>query len=132
MDKNSQSKLDRAKQIIHWVFMPYFIWQFGYASLAKVFQYPEMMGSMVSLGFNQVWTLTIGYLELIGWVMVLIGLFKPKIRILGILFLFPFSIGAFTAHMAHQEYVYFYASLIMCISCVVLLWSSKNFSLKIV
>lgn len=132
MDKINQSTQEKSKQIIHWLFMPYFVWEFGYASLAKVFLYPKMMVSMQSLGFNHVWTITIGYLELVGWIMVLIGLFKPKIRVVGILFLFPFSIGAFTAHMAHQEYEHFYASLLMCISSVVLLWSSKNFKMNII
>ena|SRR5690554_3409094 len=132
MNKIKQSKWDVTKQIIHWIFLPYYIYKFAYAAFAKVFQIPFMMESMSSLGFNQAWTLMVGYFELIGWLMVVVGLLKPKIRVMGILLLLPFSIGAFTAHMAHQEYVYFYPSLIMCISSVVLLWSSRNFKMQII
>ncbi len=127
-----QTKVDKIKKIVHWIFMPYYIYEFGYASLAKVFQYPYMMKGMQFYGFNKIWTLGIGYAELIGWGMILIGLFRPKIRIIGIIFLFPFAIGALTAHMSHQEYVHFYPSLIMCISSAVLLWSSKNLKMEIV
>lgn len=131
MESKTRSKTDILKLAVHWAFMPYYVYEFGYASLAKIFQYPHMIDSMASLGFNTVWTLVIGYAELIGWAMVLIGLFRPGIRVMGILFLLPFSIGAFTAHMAHQEYEHFYPSLIMCISSVILLWSAKSFNLKI-
>lgn len=132
MNKNNQSTYDLARKIIHWIFIPYYVYEFGYASLAKITQYPYMMNSMSSLGFNKTWTVAIGSFELIGWIIFLIGLFKPKYRVIGILILMPFSIGAFTAHMSHQEYVNFYPSLIMIISSFVLLWSSENFKIKII
>ncbi len=92
----------------------YYLYVFGYASLFKVFQKQSMMQSMDSLGFNKTWTLGIGVGEL-----------------LGVLLLFPFAIGAFTAHMAYGEYHHFYNSLMMCILSVVLLATDKNFKIII-
>lgn len=88
-----------------------------------------MMESMQSLGFNKHWTLIIGAGELIGVLLIVIGIFKPDLKNLGILLLFPFAVGAFTAHMAHQEYHHFYDSLLMCILTVVLLSTDKYFKI---
>lgn len=119
------------KLIVHWGSFAYFLYVFGYASLFKIFQKKSMMESMESLGFNKTWTIGIGIAELIGVFLLLIGLVKPEFKNAGILFLFPFAVGAFIAHMAHQEYNYFYNSLIMCILSIILLSTDKNFSITL-
>ncbi len=115
------------KPLVHWIGYAYYLYVFGYASLFKVFQKTTMMQSMQSLGFNKTWTILIGIGELIGVVLIIVGIFKPSLKTVGILFLFPFAVGAFTAHMAHQEYLHFYNSLIMCILSVILLATDKGF-----
>src|SRR5690606_13559472 len=109
----------------------YYLYVFGYASLFKVFQKTSMMQSMQSLGFNKTWTIFIGLGELIGVILLVIGLFKPQYKNLAILLLFPFAVGAFTAHMAHQEYYHFYNSLLMCILSVILLATDKHFRITV-
>ena len=117
--------------IVHWLSYAYYLYVFGYASLFKVFQRSSMMQSMHSLGFNKTWTILIGIGELIGFIFLLLGLLKPKYKNVAVLLLFPFAIGAFTAHMAHQEYHYFYNALAMCILSVILLISDKNFKITL-
>lgn len=116
---------------IYWLSYLGYVYEFGYASLWKVFQVPKMMQGMEAFGFNKTWTLTIGYAELAGLFLLLAGLVKPELRTIGVLFLFPFAIGAFTAHMAHGEYHHYYASLLMCILSVVLLCTDKHFKMTI-
>lgn len=119
------------KSIVHWLSYAYYLYVFGYASLFKIFQKQSMMQSMDSLGFNKTWTLCIGIGELFGVLLLLIGLYRPEFKNVGILLLFPFAVGALTAHMAHQEYQHFYNSLIMCILTVVLLLTDKHFKIVI-
>lgn len=88
-----------------------------------------MMQSMQSLGFNKSWTILIGIGELLGVILLVIGLFKPQFKNMGILLLFPFAVGAFTTHMAHKEYNHFYDSLMMCILTIVLLGTDKHFKI---
>lgn len=121
--------METIKIIIYWASYLYYLYVFGYASLFKVFQKESMMKSMESLGFNKIWTIYIGIGELIGVLLIVIGLFNPPIKTIGILLLFPFAVGAFTTHMAHQEYNHFYNSLIMCILSVLLLWTDKTFKI---
>jgi uncharacterized membrane protein YphA (DoxX/SURF4 family) len=116
---------------IHWGGYAYYVYIFGYAALFKVFQKQSMMDSMLSLGFNKSWTIVIGIAETLGVLAVVLGLFYPRLKIIGILFLMPFAIGAFTAHMAHQEYHHFYHSLYVCILTVLLLWTDRYFKVTI-
>ncbi|KQX08589.1 DoxX family protein [Flavobacterium sp. Root420] len=119
--------MDTIKIAIHWLSYAYYLYVFAYASLFKVFQKESMMQSMRSLGFNKTWTIAIGVFELIGVILILIGIFQPQYKNAGILFLFPFAIGAFTTHMAHQEYNHYYNSLIVCILTIVILATDKAF-----
>ncbi len=119
--------MEKIKFIVHWGAFAYYLYIFGYASLFKVFQKKTMMESMSSLGFNKIWTMGIGIGELAGVIFLLIGLFKPQFKNAGVIFLFPFAIGAFTAHMAHNEYQHFYSSLIACVLSVVILLTDKQF-----
>jgi len=119
------------KTAVHWLSYAYYLYVFGYASLFKVFQKQSMMQSMQSLGFNKVWTIAIGVGELIGVILIVAGIFNPFLKNFGILLLFPFAVGAFIAHMAHQEYRHYYQSLIVCILSVVLLATDKQFSIAL-
>lgn len=119
--------METIKTAVHWLSYAYYLYVFGYASIFKVFQKKSMMQSMNSLGFNKIWTISIGILELFGVMLIIIGIFKPQYKNAGILFLFPFAVGAFAVHMAHKEYVYFYNSLIVCILTIILLVTDKNF-----
>ncbi|MBK1896655.1 DoxX family protein [Chryseobacterium paridis] len=110
----------------YWISFAWYIYIIGPAAVKKIIQWQQMMDSMQSLGFDKNWTIGIGIMETIGVVVVLAGLLKPTLRTLGVLFLFPFAIGAFTAHMAHQEYHHFYNSLIMCVLSAVLLVLDKR------
>lgn len=123
--------MEKIKTLVHWVGYAYYVYVFGYASLFKVFRKESMMQSMRSLGFAVDWTVAIGVLELVGVLLVVAGLWKPWLKNAGILFLFPFAVGAFTAHMAHQEYHHFYNSLIMCVLTVVLLVTDKRFQIRL-
>lgn len=117
------------KTVIYWIGYAFYLYVFGYASLYKVFQKSSMMQSMKSLGFNTTWTILIGVLELLGVIMLMLGLFKPQFRNIAVVYLFPFAVGAFTSHMAHNEYHHYYNSLWMCIISVVLLVLDKNFKI---
>lgn len=115
--------------LVHWLSYAYYVYVFGYASLFKVFRKESMMTSMQSLGFNTAWTTAIGLMELLGLLTVVAGLWKPLLKNAGILFLAPFAVGAFTAHMAHQEYHHYFNSLAMCVLTVVLLYTDRHFKI---
>lgn len=119
--------MEITKSIIHWLSYAYYLYVFAYASLFKVFQKQSMMQNMQSFGFNKTWTILIGLGEFIGVLLIIIGLCKPQLKNTGVLLLFPFAVGAFTVHMAYQEYNYFYNSLIVCVLTFVLLATDKNF-----
>lgn len=123
--------MESIKTIIYWLSYAYYIYVFGYASLFKVFQKKSMLNNMESLGFNLVWTTLIGIGELIGVILIIIGLFNPPFRNMGVLMLFPFAIGAFTAHMAHREYHHFYNALLMCILSLIILILDKDFEIML-
>src|SRR5690606_7287661 len=102
------------KTIEYWLCYVWYLYIIAPSAIKKIIQHSGMMQSMQSLGFDKTWTIAIGIAEIIGVLLVIIGLYKSQFRTLGILLLFPFAIGAFTTHMAHQEYFHFYNSLIMC------------------
>ncbi|WP_333624408.1 DoxX family protein [Sphingobacterium siyangense] len=121
--------MEMIKSVAHWLSYAYYLYVFGYASLFKVFQKGSMMQSMQSLGFNKTWTVIIGIGELIGVVLLLMGLYNPQFKNGAVLVLFPFAVAAFTAHMAHQEYHHFYNSLLMCILSILLLATDRTFKI---
>ena len=123
--------MEHLKLFIHWGCYLYYLYVFGYASLFKVFQKESMMRSMQALGFNKTWTILIGAGELLGVILLIIGLFVPQFKNIGVIVLIPFAIGAFTAHMAHQEYSHYYNSLLMCIFSVIILLTDKRFNIQL-
>ena len=119
------------RTIVHYLALAYFSYIFGYAGLYKVIKKTSMMQSMQSLGFNETWTLVIGYAEVLGVAGLIAGLFVPHLKNASVLFLLPFAIGAFTSHMAHHEFNHYYNSLIVCILPFVILLTDKHFRLEL-
>ena len=119
------------KNVLYWTCYAGYLYIIMPASLFKIFQRQAMMQSMESLGFNKTWTLAIGIAEVIGVALVILGLYRSQFRTLGILFLFPFAIGAFTTHMAHQEYHHYAHSLVMCFLSAILLFLDNRIKIKL-
>jgi|SRR5690625_2455385 len=124
-------KLSAWTKIIHWAVYSYFLYLFGYASLFKIFQKESMMDDMQALGFNETWTLLIGYGELLGVIGLITGIWLHKIKNVAVIWLFPFAIGALMVHFSHHDYQYFYGALFGCISSVILLLTDKHFKIKL-
>lgn len=116
-------------KIVHWVAYAYFLYLFGYSSLFKVFQKESMMNGMQAFGFNKVWTLVIGYAELIGVLALITGLWFHQIKNASVLFLFLFAVGALMVHFAHQDYKHFYGAFLGRVVSVVLLATDKYFKI---
>lgn len=115
--------------IIRTIFYAGFVFIFGYAALYKVFERTHMMEGMAAFGFNRTWTIAIGYAELLGVIGLLLGLIYPLVLRLSILWLIPFAIGAFTAHMAYNEYYHYYNALFCCVAPVVLFLTDKRLTI---
>lgn len=118
-------------RVPHWVAYGYLIYAFGYASLFKVFQKQSMMENMSNFGFGKIWTLFIGYGELLGVIGLIVGFWMHQVKNLSTLWLLPFAIGALITHFAHSDYEYYYTALYCCIACMVLLVTEKNFKVTL-
>lgn len=118
-------------QIIHWISYGYLVYAFGYASLFKVFQKESMMENMKNFGFGKVWTLFIGYGEILGVLGLIVGIWIHQVKNLSTLWLLPFAIGALMVHFAHGDYKYFYTALYCCIACIVVLLTDNNFKIML-
>ncbi|MEJ4089214.1 DoxX family protein [Galbibacter orientalis] len=116
-------------QLTHWGAYGYLIYAFGYASLFKVFQKQSMMENMNNFGFGKIWTLSIGYGELLGVIGLINGFWIHQVKNLSTIWLLPFAIGALMVHFAHNDYKYFYTALFSCIACIALLITDKNFKI---
>lgn len=116
---------------IYWALYAWYIYIFGYAALWKIFNVEKMMTGMQAFGFDPLLTNLIGWGEGLGLAGLIAGIWKPKLRSLSVLWLFPFAIGAFTAHMAHREYHHFYSSIYATILSYALLALDKDFKIVI-
>ena len=123
--------MKKAKDYIYWALYLWYVYIFGYAGIFKIINVESMVQGMEAFGFSLFWTHIIGWAEFIGTIGLIIGFWKPFIRNISILWLFPFAIGAFTAHMAHQEYHHFFNSLVVTILSYVLLALDKNFKIEL-
>lgn len=118
--------------VLHWAAFAVFTYIFGYAALYKVLKVPGMMNGMAAMGFNESWTIAIGIAEAIGVLGLLAGIFFPPLKNAAVLWLMPFAIGAFTAHMCFQHGFSDYGnSLLVCVLSVVMLLTDKRFSLSL-
>lgn len=117
-------------QVIHWISVTVFSFIFGYAGIKKLYQEETMMMGMEELGFDVTWTLAIGFAEVLGTIGVLAGIFVHPVKIISVLLLMPFAIGAFTMHMSQQHlFSIYWQSLAVCVLSVVILWTDKEFEL---
>ena len=115
--------------IIHWVSYCIYLYIFAKASILKIIHHQPMMDGMVVLGFNKTWTLIIGYMELLGVLGLLTGLFFHEAKNAAVIFLFPFSVGALMVHFAHHDYNVFYDALAATVLSVILLSTYKSFKI---
>lgn len=118
--------------VLHWSAFAVFTYIFGYAALYKILKVPGMMNGMMAMGFNEPWTIAIGVAETIGVLGLLAGIFFPALKNGAVLWLMPFAIGAFTAHMCYQHgFSHYCNSLLVCVLSVVMLLTDKRFSLSL-
>jgi uncharacterized membrane protein YphA (DoxX/SURF4 family) len=118
--------------ILHWTAFIVYMYIFGYAALYNIFKVPGMMNGMAAMGFNETWTIVIGIAETIGVLALLAGIFVPPLKNAAVLWLMPFAVGAFTAHMCYQHGLSnYFNSLLVCILSIVLLLTDKRFSMTL-
>lgn len=118
------------RPFVHWLSFAVFTSIFGYAAIFKIIQLPSMMSGMASMGFDKNATLIVGWIEFVGVLGLLVGIFVPPIKNAAILFLLPFAIGAFTAHMSyHHTFDHYRNSLIVCVLPLLLLYTDEKFKL---
>lgn len=119
-----------AIKIIHWISVTVFSFIFGYAGIKKLYQEETMMMGMEQLGFSVTWTLAIGFAEVLGTIGVLAGIFVRPVKIISVLLLMPFAIGAFTMHMSQQHpFGIYWQSLVVCLLSIIILWTDEEFEL---
>ena len=123
--------MKKVKNYIYWALYLWYLYIFGYAGIFKIINVESMITGMEAFGFNLFWTHIIGWAEFIGSIGLIAGFWKPFIKNLSILWLFPFAIGAFTAHMAHQEYNHYFNSLVVSLLSYVLLALDENFKISL-
>lgn len=117
-------------QVIHWISVTIFSFIFGYAGLKKLYQEETMMMGMEELGFGVIWTLAIGFTEVLGTIGVLVDIFVRPAKIISVLLLMPFAIGALTLHMSGQHpFSIYWQSLTVCVLSIAILWTDEEFEL---
>lgn len=129
MSKKTIPDSSRIKSILHWISLAIFIFIFGYAGLYKIFREPSMMEGMAEIGFGSTFTFLIGLAETAAVAGIMTGLYYRPLKILSILLLVPFAIGAFTVHLSyHHPFPVYLNSLLVCILPLVILWTDEKFS----
>jgi uncharacterized membrane protein YphA (DoxX/SURF4 family) len=120
------------RTIIHWISFAVYLYIFGYAGLYKITRVPGMMQGMESMGFGMKATLWIGWLETIGVLGLIAGIFIPVVKPVAVIFLWPFAIGALTTHFSYHHPVSEYSNaLLVCIMPVLLLTTDRHFKVVI-
>lgn len=132
MNKNKLSLIKYLRTGIHWIALAIVIVIFGYAGLYKVLGVSDMMNGMAEMGFGTTFTFWIGLAETAGVVGVIAGLFYRPLKVISLLALLPFAIGAFTVHMSYQHTFPIYLnSLLVCIMPIVILWTDEKFEIDL-
>lgn len=130
MKKQQKTTSHTIKKIIHWIAIAIVIYIFGYAGLYKIIGVESMMEGMASIGFGPTPTLLIGLVEVAGVTGVIIGLFYRPVKVISLLALLPFAIGAFTVHMSyHHPFPEYSESLLVCIAPLAILWADDDVKL---
>jgi uncharacterized membrane protein YphA (DoxX/SURF4 family) len=116
------------KTILHWISFAVLIFIFGYAGIYKIIQLPGMMEGMKSMGFGTTATLIIGWAETLGVLGLITGIFIPVVKPVAVIWLWPFAIGALTAHFSyHHEFSDYLNALLVCIFSFLILNTDKHF-----
>ena len=91
-----------------------------------------MMEGMASMGFGEHATVWIGWLETIGVLGLIAGIFLPVAKPVAVIFLWPFAIGALTTHFSyHHPLSEYLNALLVCIMPVILLITDRHFKIVI-
>lgn len=91
-----------------------------------------MMEGMESMGFGTTATLIIGWAETLGVVGLIVGIFVPVVKRVTVLLLWPFAIGALTAHFSyHHAFPEYLNALLVTICPAILLATDKHFRIII-
>ncbi len=131
MEKQDIPVIDKFKKVIHWIAIAVLVYIFGYAGLYKIIGVRSMLENMAAIGFGPTPTMLIGLAETAGVAGVIIGLFYRPAKIISLLSLLPFAIGAFTVHMSyHHPFPVYLNSLLVCIMPLVILWTDEEFKLQ--
>jgi uncharacterized membrane protein YphA (DoxX/SURF4 family) len=120
------------KTIIHWISFAVLLFIFGYAGIYKIIKVPAMMKGMESIGFGETATLLIGWIETLGVIALIVGIFIPVIKPVAALWLWPFAIGALTTHFSHHHpFSEYLNAMLVCIMPLILLATDKHFKIII-
>jgi uncharacterized membrane protein YphA (DoxX/SURF4 family) len=120
------------RTIVHWISFAIFLYIFGYAGLYKIIKIPGMVQGMESMGFGTRATLWIGWLETLGVLGLIAGIFVPVVKPVAVIFLWPFAIGALTTHFSHHHPASeYFNALLVCIMPVLLLATDRHFKVII-
>lgn len=90
------------------------------------------MEGMESMGFGTNATLIIGWIETIGVLGLIAGIFIPAVKPVAVLLLWPFAIGALTTHFSyHHPFGEYMNALLVCILPVIILFTDTHFKVII-
>jgi uncharacterized membrane protein YphA (DoxX/SURF4 family) len=122
----------KIRTIIHWISFAVYLLIFGSGGIYKVTRVPDMMQSMESMGFGEKATVLIGCLELIGVLGLIAGIFKPVVKPIAVLFLWPIAIGALTTHFSHHDpFSEYLNALLVCVMPLFILFTDRHFKVVI-
>lgn len=121
--------LQMARTAIHWIALTIFVYIFGYAGLYKIIGVESMMAGMEDIGFGKTATVLIGLTETAGVAGVLAGFYYHPAKILSVLCLWPFAIGALTVHLSyHHPFSVYLNALLVCIMPLIILRTDEKFN----
>ena len=130
MDPITRKKIvEKRILFIHFIALVVFLSQMIPAAWKKIIEFAPMMKGMSSYGYDSGITLIIGWVEMIGCIVLIFGIFRPILKnFMMILFLF-IVVGAMATHLAVRDYVHIWPSIICIISAVIGLSTSGSFKI---
>lgn len=127
MNTLSQKKV--TTQVIHFIALAIFLSQMVPAAWKKITEFEPMMKGMASYGYDHGVTIFIGWTEIIGCLILILGIFRPILKNFMMLFFLLLVVGAMATHLAVRDYVYIRASIICIITATIVLSTSESFRL---